>query len=42
MDENMATVVLFLDHSAAFDTIDTNKMLQILGKELGISGNALK
>ena len=41
-DENMATVVIFLDLSAAFDTIDTNKMLQILEQELGISGNALK
>ena len=38
----MATVVIFLDLSAAFDTIDTGKMLEILENELGISGNALK
>ena len=35
---SMATVVIFLDLSAAFDTIDIGKMLEILESELGISG----
>ena len=41
-DENKATVVLFLDLSAAFDTIDIDKLLNILETELGIKGSALK
>ena len=41
-DSNMATIVIFLDLSAAFDTIDIGKMLQILEQELGISETALK
>ena len=41
-DNNMATVVIFLDLSAAFDTIDIGKMLEILESEIGISGTALK
>ena len=40
-DNNMATVVIFLDLSAAFDTIDIDKLLQILDEELGIGGTAL-
>ena len=35
-DNNMATVVIFLDLSAAFDTIDISKLLQILYTEIGI------
>jgi hypothetical protein len=41
-DEDMATVVIFIDLSAAFDTIDIEKVLRILEEELGISGLALK
>ena len=41
-DENKATVVMLLDLSAAFDTVDHTKLLHILCKDIGISGNALK
>ena len=33
--------MIFLDLSAAFDTINTHKMLQILEEELRISSSAL-
>ena len=36
------TVMLFLDLSAAFDTIDTGKLLEILYDEIGLSGKALE
>ena len=41
-DKGLATIVLFFDLSAAFDTIDTSKLLQILRDEIGIDGTALK
>ena len=41
-DENQATIVIFLDLSAAFDTIDSEKLLQIMEEELGITGVALQ
>ena len=41
-DNNMATIVIFLDLSAAFDTIDIDKILQILEDEIGIGGVALQ
>ena len=41
-DENKCTVIVFLDLSAAFDTIDQEKLLEILSEEIGISGTALK
>ena len=41
-DQNQATIVIFLDLSAAFDTIDPEKLLQILHDELGIGGVALE
>ena len=41
-DNNLATIVIFLDLSAAFDTIDIDKLLQILNEEIGIGGVALE
>ena len=41
-DSKSATVVLLLDLSAAFDTVDHNLLLSILQKEIGIVGTALK
>ena len=41
-DENKCTIVLFLDLSAAFDTIDITKLFSILEKDIGIRNNALK
>ena len=37
-----ATVLLLLDLSAAFDTVDQNKLLCMLYNNIGISGNTLK
>ena len=39
--ENTATIVMMLDLSAAFDTVDHNKLINILKTEIGISGCAL-
>ena len=41
-DENRCTIMLFLDLSAAFDTIDIEKLLTVLSEELGITGLALQ
>ena len=41
-DKNMPTVVLLLDLSAAFDTVDHEKLLSILESEIGITGVALE
>ena len=40
-DEGKCTVMLFLDLSAAFDTIDIDKLVEILGDEIGLTGTAL-
>ena len=40
-DEDKCTVMLFLDLSAAFDTIDVDKLLNILNEEIGLEGKAL-
>ena len=40
-DEQTATVVLLLDLSAAFDTVDHSLLLKILKHEIGIKGTAL-
>ena len=41
-DSNNGTILLLLDLSAAFDTVDINKLLNILEIEFGITGIALK
>ena len=40
-DKNIPTVVILLDLSAAFDTVDHKKLLEILENEIGIRGTAL-
>ena len=41
-DDNKCTIILFLDLSAAFDTIDIERLLSILTEEIGITGTAIK
>ena len=41
-DQNQATVIIFLDLSAAFDTINIEKVLEILEVEMGVGGTVLK
>ena len=41
-ENNQCTIMVFLDLSAAFDTIDIDKLLEILHDEIGIRGAALK
>ena len=41
-DDGMCTIVVFLDLSAAFDTVDTKKLLEILENDIRITANALK
>ena len=41
-DENQATVMIFLDLSAAFDTIDVNKVLEKKKTEIGVCWVVLK
>ena len=41
-DKNLASVVILLDLSAAFDTVDHKKLLHLLQFEYGIRGVALK
>ena len=40
-DQNIPSIVLLLDLSAAFDTVDHTKLLNILHCEIGITGTAL-
>ena len=40
-DGNSATVLLLIDLSAAFDTVDIDKLLNILENDIGIKGTAL-
>ena len=41
-DNQMPSIVMLLDLSAAFDTVDQRKLLNILEIEIGIKGTALK
>ena len=41
-DEKKPTVLMFLDLSAAFDTVDQEKLLSILEEEIGVKKTALK
>ena len=41
-DNKQATVMLLLDLSAAFDTVDQDKLLDILHNEIGIRGTCFK
>ena len=41
-ENNQCTIMVFLDLSAAFDTIDIDKLLEILEVEIGITGVVLQ
>ena len=41
-DKNVPSVVVLLDLSAAFDTVEHSKLLEILEHEIGIEGTALR
>ena len=41
-EDDKCTVMIFLDLSAAFDTIDIDKLTEILEEEIGLGGTALK
>ena len=41
-EKNSATVMILLDMSAAFDTVDLNKLLKILEHRIGLKGTVLR
>ena len=40
-EKNIPSVLVLLDLSAAYDTVDHHKLLEILEREIGIEGVAL-
>ena len=42
VDEGLGVVVVLIDLSAAFDTVNHDVLLRILGQEIGLRGTALK
>ena len=42
MENQLVTSIVILDLSAAFDTVDHNILLEVLGKRFGIAGTALE
>ena len=42
MENQLVTSIVILDLSAAFDTVDHNLLLEVLGKRFGIAGTALE
>ena len=41
-DNQMPSILMLFDLSAAFDTVDQDKLLMLLQQEIGIEGTALK
>ena len=41
-DQGMVTVVLLLDYSEAFDTVDHAVVLEVLEKKFGVSSSCLQ
>ena len=41
-DKNTANILILLDMSATFDTVDLNKLLSILEHKIGLKGRVSK
>ena len=42
LDDGKTTVLVLLDHSAAFDTLDHSGVISLLENRYGVSGNSLR